>query len=112
MAAAGRQDDQRDTEVVDREDPQHAPGVEIPEVVLSTSGVEQDAGDEKTRQDEEEVDSRPGAAGNGLCRAIERGGGRDPHRRVVDEHRQHGEPSDTIQGVDSIAAIYSRLVCV
>ena len=49
----------RDEQKVKWENPEHSPGVEVPEVAWSRPSVEQDAGDEATAQDEEKVDSHP-----------------------------------------------------
>ena len=59
-------DDEKDDQsaVVQRENAQDSPDVEIPEVVVAFLGVVKNARDKKSRQDEKEIDSNPSSPTN------------------------------------------------
>src|SRR6185436_5888407 len=54
-----RPEEEREADVVERKDPQRPPRVEDPVVVGPRARVDQDAGDEESRQDKEEVHAGP-----------------------------------------------------
>src|SRR2546426_9544658 len=72
-------DDKKDEQcaVIQRENAQHPPDVEIPEVVLAFPGVVKNARDKKSRQHEKEIDSNPSSPADEESEPVNRwrGGG-------------------------------------
>ncbi len=85
-----RQDDEEDDQgaVVEREDAQDAAGVEVPQPAGRPLGVIEDAGDQESGQDEEEVHAAPSRAGQ--ARKPECGAGYSVLGRTAEvDHHDH-----------------------
>ncbi len=98
--ARGDEEDDQQERVVEGEDAQHAPHVEVLVVAGAPPRAEEDPGDQEAGEDEEQVDPRPphpghrqqGLAGEGLRRMTE--------REVVEHHRQDGDAADAVEGAE------------
>src|SRR5208282_6723439 len=76
LGAAERRNEGSDPEeknensVVEREDPERPPHVEVAEEALAPLRLDEDPRDQESREDEEQVDAEHAVAGHGLDRAL------------------------------------------
>ena len=85
-----------DDEVKDREDAKAAACVEAAEVSGVVAGVVEDTGDEKTGEDEEEVDAHPSVLPD-VVECAENGTAMGASTEVVEEDHGDGEGADAIE---------------
>ena len=90
-------EDERQHAIVEREDAEEAPHVEVSEVARVVAGVVEDASDEEAGQDEEQLN----AVGPEVGHADDRAFDRVARRHVADEVEQHdhqdGQATDPVQ---------------
>src|SRR4051812_38390960 len=97
-----RHEDEADEEhaVIEREDAQGAAGVKIAKEMRRSLGVEEDSGDEKTGEDEEEVDADAAGAGDPFSDGADLGAGLAHGGEVEEEYEEDGEAAQAIEGGD------------
>src|SRR5215472_8666575 len=93
----GHKEDQRQHAVVEREDAQDAPYVEIAKVVRLVARVVEDAGDEKTGQDEEQIDTEESVLGDADDGALDPIAGQHLADEVEHQDHQDGQAPDPVE---------------
>ena len=93
----GHEEDERQHAVVEREDAQEAPHVEVAEVVRLVAGVVENAGDEEAGQDEEQLDAVGPVVGHADDGALDPVGRQHVADEVEQQDHQDGQAPHPVQ---------------
>ena len=95
--AREHQEQQREHRVVQREDAERPPGIEIAEVVPVAFGIQQEARDQESGEDEEGVHPEDAVVAQLHCQALSEGARRGVPYEMDRHHHQDGEPAHSVE---------------
>src|SRR5664280_1495931 len=87
----------REYDVIQRKNAKDTAGIEAAEIVCGGAGIEEDAGDEKSGEDEEEIDAGPAEAKIVLQDGAREMVGRDIGAHVQEEDKNDGAGAETVE---------------